>query len=126
MSPGAWNVPSVHANHWELFAFCVLLDLFALVFANQFIVVDSDSMSACKCVRDLSAALDSPELAVLTRQFLSLTVRLNVRVLPRHIPGVANVLADPLSRDEWSKFGCVASEWCSEHGFGRSAYLNSL
>ena len=126
VSPGSWLSPSTEANHWELFAFCVLLDLFPFVLENKFVVVDSDSMSAIKCVRDLSAALDSMPLASLTRTFLSLTVKLNVRVLPRHLPGVLNVLADPLSRGMWPQFGAVANAWCVANGFPSSKFLGGL
>lgn len=126
VSPGNWALPSTEANHWELFAFVVLLDVFPAVFEDTFVAVDSDSMTAIKCVRDLSAALDSPALAALTRTFLGQCVRLNTRVLPRHIAGEANVLADPLSRDMWAQFGTQASAWCGASGFGPSAFLLSL
>lgn len=126
VSPGAWDIPSVEANHWEMFAFCVLLDLFPLVVADQFVVIESDSITACKCVRTLTAALKSPELAVLTRQFLLLCVEHNVRVLPRHIAGVDNVLADPLSRADWPRFGREAEAWCVQQGFPGSPFLATL
>ena len=109
-----------------MFAFCVLLDCFSLVLENKFVVVDSDSMSAIKCVRDLSASLDSLPLASLTRTFLSLTVKLNVRVLPRHLPGALNVLADPLSRGMWPQFGASANAWCLSQGRPSSLYLCGL
>ena len=126
VSPGSWVSPSTEANHWEMFAFCVLLDLFPLVLQNRFVVVDSDSMSAIKCVRDLSASLDSLPLACLTRTFLSMTVKLNVRVLPRHIAGSLNVLADPLSRGMWPQFGTSANAWCLAKGWACSTYLREL
>lgn len=96
--------PSVEANHWEMMAFIVLLDMFPSFVRDRRIVVHSDSISAIKCVRTLSAALDSPEMAHLTREFLWRTVDLNVRVLPVHIPGVQNELADPLSRAHLPRF----------------------
>ena len=109
-----------------MFAFCVFTNLFPMVAVNKYIVVFSDSMSAIKCVRDLSAALDSPQLADLTRRFLMMTVLVNVGVLPRHVRGVDNVLADPLSRDAYSKFGAVANAWSQERGFAWSPFLASL
>lgn len=126
VSPGCWDVPSTDANHWEMFAFIVLLDMFASCFAGKYVVIDSDSMTACRCVRDLTAALDSPQLGVLTRQFLALCVQANVRVLPRHIPGVDNVLADPLSRGNWPAFGVAALQWCGARGFGQPQLLRSF
>jgi hypothetical protein len=126
VSPGCWATPSVEANHWEMFAFCVFTDLFPMVAVNKYIVVFSDSMSAMKCVRDLSVALDSPQLADLTRRFLMMTVLVTVGVLPRHVRGVDNVLADPLSRDAYSKFGAVANAWSQERGFAWSPFLASL
>ena len=97
-SPGTWDVPSEVANHWELFAFVVLLYLFGPVLVNQVLRVQSDSVTAIRCVRDVSAALDSPELAALTKIFLTLCVDYNIRVEACHIPGDRNILADPLSR----------------------------
>lgn len=125
LDTGAWAEPSEWANHWELFAFCVLLDLFPDVFRDKFVVVRSDSMAACRCVRDLSAALDSPVLAHLTRVFLGLCVRFNVRILPLHIAGVENALADPLSRDRLSEFAGVAGAWVAARG-SPSPFLGGL
>ena len=64
----AKDEPLVHANHWELFAFCVILALFPDMVRNRFLVVRLDSISACKRVRGLSASLESPA-----------TVRMHVR-----------------------------------------------
>jgi hypothetical protein len=108
---GREALPSSEANHWEMFCFVVMLDCFPDVLRNRFVVVRSDSMSACKCVRDLHAGVDSVELAHLTRVVLSKCVELNCRLMPVHIPGVENVLADPLSRSHWSAFGTAANCW---------------
>ena len=123
---GCWEDPSVHANHWELFAFCVLLDTFPDVVRNRFLVVRSDSMSACKCIRDLSASLDSLAMAHLVRVFLSLAVKLNCRVCPEHIAGKKNVLADALSRAQWHEFGRQAHEWNCLRGGRSSPFLAML
>lgn len=125
-SPGVGPVPRTDANSWELFAFCALMLLFHDYLAGRYVRVDSDSATAVKCIRCLSANLDSPELAGLTRSFLSLTVRYHVRVEPRHIPGVRNVLADALSRGQWRDFGRRADGWCAEVGRGHSPFLRSL
>jgi len=116
----------VDANHWELFAFVVLLDVFADVVRNKHIVVWSDSKSAIRCVRDLSACLDSPVLAHLTREVLGLCVQLNVRILPKYVPGPENVLADPLSRGNWGEFGAQAEAWLRPRGFGPFSFLSAL
>jgi hypothetical protein len=124
-SPGAWAKPSSVANHWEMFALIVLLDLFGSALANSVVAVHSDSMTAVKCSRDLSAALDSPELAALTRTFLALCVDLNVLVEPAHIAGDDNVLADALSRGHMSAFAQHAQCWLRARG-GESAFLSGL
>ena len=111
LSCGTVAEPSEEANHWELFAFVVLLDRFPDVLRNRHVVVMSDSATAIRCVRNFGAALDSPVLAHLTRCVLSLCVELNTRLLPLHVPGVENVLADPLSRGEWAAFGAAARRW---------------
>jgi hypothetical protein len=111
LETGEWVAPSVEANHWELFCFCVLLDVYPEVFRDKFVVTRSDSMSACRSVRDLTAHIDSPVMAHLTRVFLRMCVELNVRVLPLHIAGVDNVLADPLSRNQLSVFAGRAKDW---------------
>ena len=124
-SPGAWATPSVVANHWEMFVFIVFIDLFGPCIANQSIRLRSDSVTAIRCVRDLTAALDSPELAALTRTFLSLCVDYNVRIVPEHIPGESNVLADTLSRARYGDFASHAHEWlagANQH----STWLDSL
>ena len=123
---GQTALPSTAANHWELFAFAVLLRLFPEVIRNRFIVVRSDSVSACTCVQSLHAGVDRVELAHLTRVVLSDCVHLNCRLSPLHIAGVANVLADPLCRDKWSDFGRAASTWVSQHHGVTSAFLVSL
>ena len=82
----------------------MLFETFSDVLRNRRIVVHSDSMSAVACVRTLLACLDSPAMAHLTRAVLGRCVELNVRVLPVHIPGSRDVLADPLSRDKFDVF----------------------
>lgn len=123
---GAILPPSREANHWELFAFAVLLDVFPDVLRDRFVVVHSDSVSAIKCVRDFSAALDSPEMAHLTRVVLGQMVRLNVRIRPQYVPGVDNVLADPLSRDKVSLFAGRAQAWLRSRGWETSSFLASV
>jgi len=110
--------PSVHANHWELFACCVALVQFPEVFRDRQVVMVSDSMSACRCIRGYTASLDSLVMAQLTRVLLSLVVELNCRIQPVHIPGVDNVLADCLSRGMWGKF--------SEHMLGWLGHASSF
>ena len=126
VSPGNWEPPSRDGNDWEMFGYVMFLDVFPLVVQNKFVVFESDSMTASSGVRDLTVHIDSPRRAGLTRLFLSMTVRLNVRVLPRHVRGVDNVYADPLSRNDYSRFGQCANDWCASNGFGRSPFLASL
>ena len=123
---GQTALPSTAANHWELFAFIVLLRLFPEVISNRYIGVRSDSVAACTCVQSLHAGVDCVELAHLTRAVLSECVHLNCRLSTVHIAGVANVLADPLSRDKWSEFGIEASTWVSHRHGVPSAFLVSL
>ena len=125
LSPGNWSPASTEANHWEMFAFCVLLDLFGESLRDTFVRVISDNMTAVRCVRDLSAALDSPPLATLTRVFLGLTVEYNVRIEPWHRPGVENVLADPLSRDAYPRFFAELSAWLETRDV-QSPWVQSL
>ena len=58
LGDGESALPSTAANHWELFAFVVLLRLFPEVIRNRLIVVLSDSVSACTCVQSLHAGVD--------------------------------------------------------------------
>ena len=118
--------PSVEANHWELFAFVVLLDLFPAVVRDRYLVVRSDSMSAIKCVRDLHAGVDCVELAHLTRVVLSLCVRLNCRLCPVHVAGSENRLADPLSRGKWTDFCEAAGAWVLQQHSIVSPFLSSV
>ena len=126
MGGGKWSQPSSEANHWELFAFFVMLDVFPDLLRNRFVVIRSDSMCACKCVRDLHAGVDCVELAHLTRAVLSKCVVLNCRLVPLHILGVDNTLADPLSRGDWQRFGQCACTWVRKHSGGGSQILESL
>ena len=126
LAGGELAQPSVDAHHWEMFGFIMLLDMFPEVVRNRHVIVKSDSVTAIKCARDLTAALDSPPLAHLTRQFLGLCVRLNVRLLTQHVPGFENTLADPLSRDDLGLFALRAREWVCEHKCVQSAYLALL
>ena len=120
--------PSGEANHWEMMAFVVLLDAFPEVLRGRHVVVHSDSVTAVRCVRTLSAALESPPLAHLTRAFLGRCVRLGTRVRPVHVPGDENVLADPLSRGarELGRFGRVAAAWVADRHGQQSAFLRYL
>ena len=122
MSPGCWVVLSVEVNHWEMCAFVVLLDSFGNCFRDKFVVVESDGMSDCRCVRDLtqSTALDSPPHAALTRQFLGLCVRLSCPVI---IPGVDNVRAEHLtvSRLATRHLGILRREIAAECQFFKQA-----
>jgi hypothetical protein len=124
-SPGTWAEPSTAANHWEMFAFIVWMDLFGSCVENTAVRVLSDSRTAIRCVRDLSAALDSPELAALTRMFLSLCVDHNVLIVPQHIPGEKNVLADTLSRNQYGAFALHAAEWLKQND-QHSSWVSSL
>lgn len=114
------------ANHWDVFAFCALLDVFHDVVQHRFLIVRSDSMPACKSVRDLSASLESPAMAHLVRVFLSQAVRLNCRVCPQHLAGERSGLADALLRGRWHEFGLHATAWLDDRGEGPSRDLSSL
>lgn len=83
-------------------------------------------MSAVACVRDISAATKSPELARLTREFLVLTVVHNCRVCPGWIAGKSNVLLDALSRQLWPVVASSLQEHLVEAGGGVSPFLASL
>ena len=48
---------------------------------------------------------------------------LNVRVRPVHIPGVDNVLADPLSRGDWPAFASAMQTWLGQQGFAESPFV---
>jgi hypothetical protein len=116
---------SVEANHWELFAFWVALEMFPDVFADQHVVLHLDSMSACRCA-DLCACLDAVAMAPLTRDILGQCVQLSCRLLPRHVSGESNVLADHLPRDRLSAIGREVAAWVRIHKGAESVFLLGL
>ena len=74
----------------------------------------------------MSACLDSPVLARLRRGVLGQCVRLNLRILPMHVAGVENVLAEALSRGNWRDFAAQAESWLRVRSKGSFSYMRSM
>lgn len=122
---GRWEEPSVHANQWEVLPFFVMLDVFPDMVRDNDAVVRSDSVPACKCVRNLSASLDSGAAGHLVG-FPSRAISLNCRECPEHIFGELKVLADTRSRGQWRAVGQHTSSWMAERGAEALMFLLGL
>ena len=104
---GAWDsVQRLCSMNWlELKAIHLSLLHFLPLLKGRCISLRADNTTALACIRR-QGSLRSPELWSLSREILTLAWRSNIRLVPQHLSGVLNVLADKASRDS-----PVSTEW---------------
>ena len=105
---GTWDSlqQSRSINWLELKAIHLSILHFLPLLEGRWVSLRSDNMSALSCIRK-QGSLISPELWSLSRDILELTHRSGIFLVPQHLKGVLNVLADKASRNhpistEWS------------------------
>ena len=105
---GVWaQEVSSHSMNWkELKAIHLTISHFASSLRGRCVRVLSDNTTALACLRR-QGSLHSIHLLDLSREVLELTLSLGITLVPLHIKGVLNVLADNGSGDapistEWS------------------------
>ena len=95
-----------HSMNWkELQAILLTVQHFLRRLRGKVVKVWSDNMTALACIRRQGSA-HSPALLDLASSLLILCHRHNITLIPSHIQGVLNVLADAGSRK-----GPISTEW---------------
>ena len=104
---GVWDTAqrAMSINWLELKAIHLSLIHFMPLLRGRCVSLRADNSTALACIRR-QGSLASPELWDLSREILLLAWSLNVRLVPRHLRGVLNVLADKASRKS-----PVSTEW---------------
>ncbi|CAL4170226.1 unnamed protein product, partial [Meganyctiphanes norvegica] len=104
---GGWNRQDlVHSMNWmELSAIHRTVQFFHRQLAGLCVRVFSDNTTALACIRR-QGSLASPALLHLAYQLLSLCQCHRITLVPSHLKGVLNVLADQGSRK-----GTISTEW---------------
>lgn len=114
---GAWSAEAWPAS-WaqlDLLRNMTLLELFPIVVAvelwgedlrNRRVVFWTDNMSVVHVINRLSAR--SPPVISLLRFLVLRCLQLNVWFRAKHVPGVANSIADSLSRSQFDLFRSLA------------------
>ena len=104
---GKWSPrEALHPITWkELKAVQLSLLHFVSDLEEKVVRVYSDSSTVVSCIRK-QGSLASPDLLVLSRQILVWCRQKNIVLVPTHLKGVLNVLADQGSRS-----GPIQSEW---------------
>ena len=108
-----------HSMNWkELQAILLTVIHFLPRLKGKAVKVWSDNMTALACIRRQGSA-HSPALLELASSLLILCHRHNITLIPSHIQGVLNVLADAGSRR-----GPIATEWSLDpHSFKEICHL---
>ena len=104
---GRWNARQKNQSiNWlELKAIHLSLLHFLPLLEGRCVSLRSDNVTALSCIRK-QGSLVSPELWSLSREVLVLALQSGIRLVPQHLRGVLNVLADKASRD-----GPISTEW---------------
>ncbi|MCP4353154.1 MAG: hypothetical protein GY795_47490, partial [Desulfobacterales bacterium] len=106
-APGAWS-PDVQHNsmNWkELMAVCLSLRKFRSTLRGKTVKVLSDNTTTVCCLRR-QGSLKSAKLHSLTTSILEFCRANNITLVPEHLRGVMNVLAD-----QGSRLKPVSTEW---------------
>ena len=82
----------------ELYPICLALHMWAALLQNKCLTINSDNMSVV-CVLNTFTSKEL-SLMVLLRKLALLTMRHNILIRAKHIPGSLNVITDLLSRDQ--------------------------
>ena len=119
---GAWDSAqrALSMNWLELKAVHLSLLHFLPLLKGRCISLRADNTTALACIKR-QGSLRSPELWSLSREILTLAWNSNIVLVPRHLRGVLNVLADKASRDspvstEWSLDQVSFDSLCEAHG----------
>ena len=104
---GVWDTAqrAMSINWLELKAIHLSLIHFMPLLKGRCVSLRADNSTALACIRR-QGSLASPALWDLSREILTLAWSRNVRLVPRHLRGVLNVLADKASRKS-----PVSTEW---------------
>jgi hypothetical protein len=94
-------------NVWECFAVLVAVLCFGDCWQRLRVLVFRDNAATVSWVS--KGAPRPPAARVLVRRLFDVCLRLHVRLCISHNAGVQNVLADTLSRRQWSQFGAAAA-----------------
>ena len=94
-------------NLWECLAVYMALAAYPEVFSTSRVVVYCDNAATVAWVSGGSPK--SAPARPLIQSLFALCVRLHVRLVVAPIEGVANVLADAVSRRQWARFGPAAA-----------------
>ncbi|XP_037297051.1 uncharacterized protein LOC119190097 [Manduca sexta] len=103
---GRWNTRQRywHCNQKEIYAVIAAISEEAVTLANSTVILQCDNRTVVSYIRN-EGGTKSHQLQVLTKDLLSLVDKLNIVLIPHHIPGVYNTEADHLSRNRSN------SEW---------------
>ena len=106
-----WNFvkdfdPSI--EYLELYALVVTVDLWAKHFANKRVLIFCDNEAVVHMVNQTSARCENS--MVLIRLLVLTSIKFNCRIFVHQVPGIQNILADPLSRNKMTKFWQEASK----------------
>ena len=119
---GSWDrVQRTRSINWlELKAIHLSLLHFRPLLEGKCVSLRADNTTALACIRK-QGSLISPELWDLSREILILAWQSNIRLVPQHLRGVLNVLADKASREspvstEWSLDQLTFESLCEAHG----------
>ena len=119
---GVWDegLKDRSMNWLELKAIHLALLHFLPLLEGRCVSLRSDNMTALSCVRR-QGSLVSPSLWSLSREILVLAWQSGVRLVPQHLRGALNVLADKASREspistEWALDDLSFQQLCDLHG----------
>ena len=100
MVAGQWSVEEryCHINELEMLAVIRAVGHWRQQLMNQTVSVLSDNTTVCAYIRH-QGGTKSRALCQRTLDLIQLTAPLKITLIPRHIPGRLNVIADGLSRD---------------------------
>ena len=109
-----------HINWLELKAVHLSLLHYQHILQGQTLLLWTDSSTALWCLRNQGSR--NSDLMILTREILELCDSLDIYLIPRHLQGVLNVLADAGSRPH-----AIVTEWMLDRtSFERIANLPSI
>ena len=119
---GVWDsaLKGKSINWLELKAIHLALLHFLPLLEGRCVSLRSDNMTALSCIRR-QGSLISPALWSLSREILVLAWKSGIRLVPQHLRGALNVLADKASRNtpistEWSLDEDSFQILCDVHG----------
>lgn len=92
----------------ELFPILVSLEIWGERFRNRRVCFWCDNLGVVQAINSQTA--NSPPVILLLRRLVLRCLQLNAHLTARHVPGVANCLADSLSRFQWDRFRALAPE----------------